>query len=246
MGISQIIDPFYRVLPDDTFRKEPVVGQLCWVPVCRLEEVPFILDVERAQPTEHYATKFQVRQMTGDDFKKKDRLPIKLLNLGNTEELIAQRAKKRMAIVVSTESTVHDDLQALLKSRAQRHLQHKFITVAPLYGVEGIGHDGGFPAVLVARIKALLYRQFFYCPPKASPQVYEGIVRLDRLLPVIPRHPTYEPVNVALSDEALALLRTMLRRLFWGVPTSVDAAEEQFQIVQEIAQEALPPEHLPK
>lgn len=246
MGISQIIDPFYRVLPDDTFRKEPVVGQLCWVPVCRLEEVPFILDVERAQPTEHYATKFQVRQMTGDDFKKKDRLPIKLLNLGNTEELVAQRAKKRMAIVVSTDSTVHDDLQSLLKSRAQKHLQHKFITVAPLYGVEGPGHDGGFPPVLVARIKALLYRQFFYCPSKASPMVYEAIVRLDRLLPVIPRHPTYEPMNVALSDEALALLRTMLRRLFWGVPTPIDDAEEQFQVVQQIAQEALPAEHLPK
>ncbi len=184
--------------------------------------------------------------MTGDDFKKKDRLPVKLLNLGNTEELIAQRAKKRMAIVVSTDSTVHDDLQGLLKSRAQKHLQHKFITVAPLYGVEGPEHPGGFPPVLVARIKALLYRQFFYCPSNASPKVHEAIVRLDRLTPVIPRHPTYEPVAIALSGEALTLIRTMLLRLFWGVPIPPDADEEQFEVVQQLAQEALPPDILPK
>jgi hypothetical protein len=246
VGISQIIDPFYKLLPDATYRKAPTVGQLCWIPVPRLEEIPFVLDVERAQPTEHYATKFAVRQMCGDDFKSKNRLPIKLLSLGNTEELIAQRAKRRLAVVVSADYTIFDDLQTLLRQRAQKHLQQQFITVAPLYGCEGATHEGGFPPVLVARIKALLYGQFFYCPPKATPSVYEAVVRLDRLQPVVPRHPTYEPTQVALSDDALILLRTMLRRLFWGVPKDPDDAEKNLAVVREIALEALLPEHLPK
>ena len=68
MGIVQLIDPFYMKLPGDTFRRASIVGQFCWVPVTHLDPIPRILDVERADPQEHYATKFSIR-LKGDVHK---------------------------------------------------------------------------------------------------------------------------------------------------------------------------------
>jgi hypothetical protein len=106
--------------------------------------------------------------------------------------------------------------------------------VLPLYGIESAGHEGGFPNVIVARSKALMYRQFFYCPYKSP--VYEAVVRLDRIQPIIPHHPGWTPENIALSDEALGVLTGMLREYF-GAPL-----DEDMKALREIVQEALPDE----
>jgi hypothetical protein len=87
---------------------------------------------------------------------------------------------------------------------------------------------------MVERIKALMYRQFFYCPFEAP--VYEAVVRLDRIQPVIPHYPGWEPVNVALSEEALGVLMGVLREYF-GAPQ-----DEDLKALREIVQEALPAE----
>jgi hypothetical protein len=239
MGISQVVSPFYEALPQETFRKAPVVGQICWVAVPRLEQIPFVLDVERVDPTEHYATKFTLRQMKTGDFRSKNRLPIKLLNLRDTEELVVQRAKRRLSIVVTESHTIFDDIARILRSRGQRHLQEEFVTVVPLYGVESPTHAGGFPAVMLARIKALLYRQFFYCPRSPDAQVYEAVVRLDRLQPVFPKGPAYEPLPIALSGEALGVLMGILRSLF-GAEEDPDLAA-----LKDLLRETLPPEAQP-
>lgn len=239
MSLAEVIDSFYELLPDANFRKVPVVGQVCWVPAPRLETVPFILDVERSSPTEHYATKFDLRQMTNSDFRSKNRLPLKLLNLRDTEELVVARTKRRLAIIVAADHTIFEDLEKLLRQRAQRHLQERSVIVAPLYGVSGPDHAGGFPPVMVARVKALLYRQFFYCPENSSPWVYESVARLDRLEPMMPIAPGYEPTQVALSKEALAVLMAMLRTLF-GAPDEPDLAA-----LRELLKEALPAVAMP-
>jgi hypothetical protein len=238
-GIAQVVDPFYQGLPDDSFRKVPVVGQLCWVPIPYLEKVPFLLDIERADPTEHYATKFTLRQIRSSDFRSKQRLPLKLLNLRDTEELLAQRAKRRLAIIVAADYTLFSDLERVLKQRAQRHLQEQSVLVAPLYGGEGPDHPGGVPAAMMARVKALMYRQFFYCPAHGSPQVYEALVRLDRLQSVMPHFPTYEPIPLALSPEALGVLMGVIRGLF-GAPD-----DEDLGALKELLKETLPPEAAP-
>ena len=85
MDIVQLIDPFYVKLADDTFRRASVVGQFCWVPVTHLDPIPRLLDVERFDPQEHYATKFSIRNMTDGDFKKKTRLPIKESRVDQTK-----------------------------------------------------------------------------------------------------------------------------------------------------------------
>jgi hypothetical protein len=162
VGISQIIDPFYKLLDPLKAKRERVIGQICWVPITHLDKIPRVLDVERADPTEHYATKFKIRNMTDQDFKKKSRLPIKALNLRETEELIVARAKLRLAIIVATDkNTTFSDFQ---REFSKNHLQEENILIVPLYGVESVNHSGGYPQRMVARVKAMYYRQLFYCP----------------------------------------------------------------------------------
>jgi hypothetical protein len=232
VGITQLIDPFYQSLDLKTLKNQPVVGQFCWIAAPHIDKIPRIMEVERDNPTEHYATKFKIRNMTDQDFRRKQKLPIWSLTLRETEELFVQKAKKRLAITVAAENTIFDDLQETVAGR--EHLQEDNILVLPLYGIESAGHEGGFPPVMVARIKALMYRQFFYCPYEAP--VYEAVVRLDRIQSVIPHYPGWEPTNRALSGEALGVLMGMLRE-YLGAPQ-----DEYMRTIREVVQEALPEE----
>ena len=236
MGIVQLIDPFYMKLPADTFRRAGVVGQFCWVPVTHLDPVPRILDVERVDPQEHYATKFSIRNMTNGDFKKKTRLPIKALSLRETEDLVIHRAKRRPVVIVSGENTIFDDVNTLLLQIGRKHLQEESLIVAPLYSVESGDHEGGFPPVMVARIRALMYKQFFFCPKENSPLTADSIMRLDRLHAVIPNYPAYIPEPYSLSAEALGVLMAMLRSLFGA------KEEADFEALKTLVYESLPDE----
>lgn len=230
MGITQVIDPFYQSLDLRALKNRPVVGQFCWIAAPHIEKIPRIMEVERASPTEHYATKFKIRNMTDKDFRRKEKLPIWSLTLRETEELTIEKAKKRLAITVAAENTIFNDINETVAGR--EHLQEENILALPLYGIESAGHEGGFPPAMVARIKALMYRQFFYCPYKAP--VYEAVVRLDRIQPVIPHYPAWMPENIALSGEALGVLTGLLREYF-GAPQ-----DEDMKALREIVQDALP------
>ncbi len=232
MGITQIIDPFYQSLDLKSVNHRPVVGQCCWVAARRPDKIPRILEVERADPKEHLATKFKIRNMNDQDFRKKNKLPILSLNLRETEELLIQKAKKRLAITVSAENTIFDDIEDVIQSR--EHLQEEHILVLPLFGVESAAHVGGFPSIIATRIQALMYRQFFYCPFNSP--VYEGVVRLDRIQTVIPNYPGWKPEAIGLSADALGVLMAMLREYF-GTPQ-----DEYMKALREILQEALPEE----
>jgi hypothetical protein len=230
MGITQIIDPFYQRLNLKDLKNRPVVGQFCWIAAQHIDRTPRILEVERNKPTDHFATNFVIRNMTDQDFKKKTKLPIKYLSLRETEELVIHRAKMRLAITIAAENTIFEDVKDAVGGR--EHLQEENILVLPLYGIESAAHEGGFPSVMVARIKALMYRQFFYCPYFSG--IYEAVVRLDRIQPVIPHYPGWKPEGIALSQEALGVLMAMLREYF-GAPQ-----DEDMKALREIVQEALP------
>jgi len=204
--------------------------------VAHLNPVPRILDVERADPQEHYATKFSIRNMTDGDFKKKTRLPIKALSLRETEDLVIHRAKRRPVVIVSGENTIFDDVNTLLLQIGRKHLQEESLIVAPLYSVESGDHEGGFPPVMVARIRALMYKQFFFCPKGNSPLTSDSIMRLDRLQTIIPNYPAYIPEPYSLSTEVLGVLMAMLRSLFGA------KEEPEFEALKALVFESLPDE----
>jgi hypothetical protein len=204
--------------------------------VTHLDPVPRLLDVERADPQEHFATKFSIRNMTDGDFKKKTRLPIKALSLRETEELVIHRAKRRPAVIISGKSTIFDDVKALLQQMGRKHLQQESLIVAPLYSIESGDHEGGFPPVMVARIRALMYKQFFFCPKGNSPLTTDSIMRLDRLQAAVPNYPAYIPEPYSLSAEAPGVLMAMLRSLFGA------KEEAEFKSLKELVFESLPDE----
>lgn len=247
MGILQIVDPFYVTLPEDSFRRTPSPGQLCWVVSPHIYPIPKVMDVERADPEEHYATKFHIRDVNPKtDFKIKSRLPIKALALRDTEELLIQRAKIRPAIVVGAGTTRFPDVAKILRPMGPEHLQHESIVTVPLFGIQAAERSGGFPPVMVARIRGLMYRQFFFCPQAGSPLTSDSVARLDRLQVVFHesspgvKSPGYDPTQCALSPDALGLIMAMLRAQFGST------SEEHLETVRSLAMEAIPDSARPK
>lgn len=219
------------------------VGHFVWCPVPHLEEVPRILDIERASDREHYATNFSIVQMNHDHFKSKQKLPIKALSLGNTEELLISKAKKRPCLVVSCANTAFADSRLVAEVKGRRHLQDQSMILAPIYGIASPEDHQGFPPVMVARIQAFLYNQFYYLP-KTCPKTgigFEkaGVLRLDRLFPASPNRGVTS-MNCRLSNEPLALLLAVLQERFGA------AESEALNTVRTLLHDTLPAECRPQ
>ena len=199
-----------------------------------------VIEVERADPKEAFAAKIKLRNLSERDFRARGKLPIKSINLRQTEELIVSKANKRPAIIVWGSPIIFEDIEKLLISIRKSHLQEYCLAIVPIYNVETTDHPGGFPPMMVSRIKALMYNQFFYCPPAEEIGLTEGIARLDRIQIILPTdRAVYEPLPMALSEDALAVLFSMLRSWFGSV-------EEDLNAYRELLRETLPPEALPK
>lgn len=68
----------------------------------------------------------------------------------------------------------------------------------------------------------------------------EGIARLDRIQIILPtERAVYEPLPIALSEDALAVLLSMLRSWFGSVEEDLDA-------YRELLRETIPPNAMPK
>jgi len=218
------------------------IGHLVWSPVPQLEEVPRVLDVERASSEDHYASKFQIVQMGARHFKDREKLPVKLLSLGNTEELLISKAKKRPCIILAGGNTEFTDSPLVKEIRGRRHFQDRSMILAPIYGTAGEDTQSGFPPIMTARIQAFLYNQFFFlprrCPNTGVSIAKEGIVRLDRLFAATPTR-GLEPMNKKVAEEPMLLILAILRERFGG------AEDENLRVAREILLEALPPEARP-
>lgn len=117
MSITQLYttEDFFVSTNPGEFRR----GQICWVVVPNPDPIPRILDVRRNTAEEHEKVRFQLRLANQrNDFKKRDRsLPIKYLNLRSNEELLAQRAKKRPAIILSSDVEYYPGIAKTLKQK---------------------------------------------------------------------------------------------------------------------------------
>ena len=205
MGVTQLISPFYRQLDPKTFRSRFESGQIVWIPTSFAADIPQVMEVQRESPDDHFASKFQIRNMKETDFRKKQKLPIKLLSLGETEELVVARSKLRPCVVLKIGQTSFADLTKALKQAGKGHLEKEDFAVIPLYSVEKEDGDAGFPAVMVARIKALMYPQFFFCPKHGVAVRNNSVGRLDRLFVARPVFPAFQPTDAALTPDAVMI-----------------------------------------
>jgi hypothetical protein len=208
MSITQLYTPdeFFDSVKPNEFR----LGQICWVPIPNPDPIPRILDVQRNSPQEHEEVRFELRLGNQkNDFKQHDRgLPIKYLNLQSNEELLAQRCKKRPAIILASGVECFPDIAKLLKQKGKKHQQQDCLFVIPCYNVQTEWYGTGFIQPIVARTQCLMYRQFFYV--LKSKRFTELIARFDRVHVVIERSPaSIEPSDVCLSEEVFNLFLSM-------------------------------------
>ncbi len=244
MGITKLFDQFYKKIPDEFFQTKFITGQFCYIAAPQLEVIPWIMDVKRSDPTGHKKLDFAIRKLCDDDYCKKEDLPLYHLTLRYNEELIVQKSKRRPGIIMSSENIIFKDITELLRVKHKRHLQQEVILVAPLFSIETTLRQSGFPPEMVARTKALMYNQFFYCPP---PPVgfarIDGIARLDRLQVIVTssfpgNKIVFQPINLSLSDEVTAIFVGMLRE-WLGISVLPDDLEN-LRIVKSIVSETLP------
>lgn len=220
MSITQLytVDEFFEPVDPKEFR----IGQICWVPTPSPDPVPRILDVQRNIPEEHEEIKFELRSANqSKDFRQRDRsLPLKYLNLRSNEELLAQRCRKRPAIILAAGVECFPDVAKFLKKAGKKHQQQDCMFVIPCYKVQQEEYGNGFVQPVVARAQCLMYRQFFYIPQ--SNAFTEMVARFDRIQVVIDRSPAaIEASNVCLSEEIFNLFLSMFMFCISGKTTTL-------------------------
>ncbi|WP_201097574.1 hypothetical protein [Thiocystis minor] len=231
MGILQVFESFYENVAQS---EKPAPGHLYWVPTPEVNEVPRILDVARASPSEHEVSSFTICDIAKTHFKKRDRLPIKSLSLGETEELIIAKAKRRPAVIISVMAS--ENIQGLPEGHQQRmakHLEKPCYLVAPLYSTATAMKPGTFGPVLVARIRALQYLHFFCLPDRNSPDKPSSIIRLDRVFPTYLGRGS-ESMEYKMHEEPFEILLSQFSILSGAV------YREPYDLARGLVQDALP------
>jgi len=193
-------------------------GQVIWLPVPQLDQTPFVIEATRSHSTSHSTVQVRWVPLKDEHFTRqrseKD-LPILNFRLGETEELIASKAKRRPGVVVGTRATLTRGSNSILP----HHVEDR-VVVAPIYGVACELDPKGFSSVMSVRIRHLIYNQFF--PFAAWRETRSrrdcsnpffsdgGVVRFDRLQFVVPGTAACRPAALRLSSEAMALMHGML------------------------------------
>lgn len=192
---------------------EPQVGQIVFTPVIYTDRRSNIFDIQRSDPYSHHSVTHTFRSLDDSvDFKSKpSRLPIKGLHLGETEELLASRAKCRPCLVLAKVDGL--DVQSLPKGVQQNKALNSFNTIyclAPIYSVTHNAKETLFGPVMTARIKCMMYPEFVYAPQSGMILSVPGVIRLDR---TFWSHliACTEPQNLFVSREILGICWTQIK-----------------------------------
>jgi hypothetical protein len=240
MGLSQIIDPFYRELTREEWNDRPITGQICLIPGIFPDHVPQVIEVHRHDARDHTTADFIIRNLTENDFGRKDTLPIKKLNIRAGEELLAVRSKRRPAILLKPETFISNTVAKQLPSMGKKHLQERDTFLAlPMFSTQTEEYGSGVPPIMVARIKPLMYPQYFYLPQCTRFSQKESMVRFDRAQIIVSRDPAVlKPLNYSLTDEVLEVLFAHL--MSWLRLPMNSKSREGYDAILDLLAETLP------
>jgi hypothetical protein len=232
MGVLSLFDPFYI---DTPLQGPPVPGNIFWVPVAYIDEVPRVLDVQRADPNNHTSIQFAIQQVQSHHFTERpNRLPLKLLTLHATEELIVAKGKRRPVLVLSANKVASIAGVSKHEDRFIKPLEKSCHIVAPMFSTSTLLVNTTFFPKFVARIRALKHPQFACLPRLGRNDSEPGeIVRLD--------HPavTYlgrgcEYSGFSLHPEVFQLIRDQALFVLSG------AKSDYLSTVMEAVKDSLP------
>jgi hypothetical protein len=159
------------------------IGQIVFTPVLNTERRPHIADAQRLDSYTHTSAQLFIRPMHDtSDFRKKDRLPIAALHLGETEELVVSRAKQRPCLILAKSEGV--DSASLPEGPQRKKALNAFTDIyclAPIYSISTAKKSTSFGPIMTARIKCMMYPEFVYAPPSGLIIDTPGVIRLDRI-----------------------------------------------------------------
>ncbi|WP_143595757.1 hypothetical protein [Tamilnaduibacter salinus] len=219
-----------------TAEERPGVGQFVWVPVPERDGKPWVADVVRSAPTSHDSAELTIRRYDSQqDFQGKgSRLPIHALNLTDNHELMISRAKKRLCLIVGqTEGADPYSLPEGPQRNKALNAFHRHYILAPLYSVSSPAKATSFGSVMSARIRCLMYPEFFWLPKTPSIIRENSVARLDHLL-TDPLIHGVSPENHFISDEARGFIADQLRILCGDEPST------EYLELQEVLLDDLP------
>lgn len=220
--LSYFGNSFFTPMPEPL--KAPQLGQIVWTPVPNLDVHPNVIEAVR-QGTGHTSATARWVPLTDNHFRARDgkQLPILSFNLGETEEMIAYKAKRRPTVVVGRGATHLGGFS----ERPPSHHEEERLVVAPIYGIRSEGDTRGFSEAMNLRVRHLLYKQYFLFAAwretrtgvRSGGSLEAGIIRFDRLQFVTPSAPSYRAVSLRLADDVLALMHAMLWLYLHAQPT---------------------------
>lgn len=159
------------------------IGQVVFTPVLNTERRPYVADAQRSDPYTHRSAELAIRPLDDKvDFRKKQRLPIAALSLGETEEVLVARAKKRPCLVLAKSDGI--DTKTLPEGVQRNKALNAFgdiFCLAPIYSISTANKSTSFGPVMTARIKCMMYPEFIYAPQSGLILDSHSIIRLDRL-----------------------------------------------------------------
>ena len=240
---TQPLDIFSALKADyyDKSRKmaaTPQVGQIVFTPVQFTERRPHVVEAVRSDPAGHRSADIQIRPLHDtQDFQAKQRLPVKALNLANTEELLAVKAKKRPCLVVASSKGV--SWKSLPSGVQQNKAINAFDAVyllAPLFSVSTAHEPTSFGPVMTARIRHMMYPEFVFAPQSGGIITQHSIIRLDRTFWATLLAAS-EAQDLFVSNEIMAICWSQLAILGGNLPFDSTYAE-----IRECMLEDLPTE----
>lgn len=223
-NLASIEDISLLVQYYDTDRKSVTkyeVGQIVLAPVSFTDRRHHVYDIKRLDSTSHTQVKYQFRLLDDNqDFRKKpDRLPIAALSLGETEELLAIRAKKRPCLILAKVEGVNPNTlpEGVQRKKALNGFDNSYL-LAPIYSVSTGHKETQFGPVMTARIKCMMYPEFIYAPQNSPTLAVPGVIRLDRafwthLIACSESTTTY------LSNEMMGICWTQLKIILGDQPS---------------------------
>lgn len=215
------------------------VGQIVFTPVAFTEKRHNLYDVRRSDATAHDSVSFKFRALDDTlDFRKKaDRLPIKALALGETEELLAVKAKMRPCLVVARLDRL-GDINTLPDGVQRNKALNSFNAIyllAPIYSISHGSKVTIFGPVMTARIKCMMYPEFIYAPQNPPLFLTPKIIRLDSMFwgHLIA---CTEPCTTYLSKEMMAICWAQIKMISGEQPS------QDYSDLRELLLSALPAE----
>jgi hypothetical protein len=214
--VSNLVEKYYR---DTTIADSKLLrrGQLCWAPSQYLPSNITTLELIHYEPTDERRNRYAVLPNPPENLLF-NHTPVLELHLEHDEELIVVKAKRRKLIVMSQTPS--------LWVPGGSRLREIGLVCLPLYSFK--------PTDTVEfrnRIKALEYPWWIYVPSDSTYHVNEGFVRLDRLQVI--EKSLIQPINVAITDDALFLVSEWLRYCLSGEIESIFLEDRQ-QMMKEL------------